>query len=218
MMKQHGSIRIFFLLALSLFTFGCWTTTAEASEITYLFSGTDVYGVYNGAEFNDAQFSMALYGDTTGVTIDSLGPFNVNLTGTMNVWGSDISLFGASFLEMLYAFVDPFWEMVGFGTDSQGDLIDITVPGSGLDTYDLTTAFGPILASTLKPGTGIFSSGGDINLNTGLLNFEDMDNVVFSAVPGHATPQVPEPATILMLSLGLVGLYGAKRKFIRKQI
>jgi len=188
---------MFLVVALSFFAIGTWSVDADAFPITYIFEGTGVSGVFNDTEFNAGSFKVAIFGDTNNATTDALGPINSNMPGTITLVAPEIGFNSGSFLDPLFVFVDPALELVGFGSDVlDSDLLDMFAPGQGLTTYDLKSFFGPI------PGSLTFAA--DMDLNIGLLSIEDAGALTFAAVP--------EPGTLLLLGIGLVGIVGCRRK------
>ncbi len=227
-MKRVTALRMILLVALSIVFLGYFTEAAEASPISYNFSSTAAFGNVNLNDFNNASFLISIAGDTTNVGPDPINPLgfaisglngNITLTGTDAGTGLPITYIG-TFLDTLNVFVgpDPFGNtIVGFGDDALGlDLLDLSFPVGtvpGLDTYDLTSGFGPITAG-IDPDTAVFAfeQFGGIPMDFGLsgpplfdtLSFDTIDNATFQAVP--------EPSTMLLLASALVGLVGFRKK------
>ncbi len=208
-MKRFTSLRMVILLTVSIITFGYFTVTVEAFPITYEFSGTGVFGSFNGTDFNDGTFSVAIAGDTANVdTTDPSNPFIENLLGIITFWASEIGTYTGNFSNPLYVFVyndfvENVFEVVGFGDglfQLQNDLLDIWAPGQGLLTYDLKSNFGPV--------TGSLYFASEMGLDIGTFSIEDAGSLAFTAVP--------EPGTIMLLGSGLLGLIGfARKKFMK---
>ena len=190
----------------------CLTLSAHGSPIEYIFSGTGVSGVLGDQEFNDAKFVINIFGDTDNADTDILGPVIADpedgtiLNGTISLFGGDLqNSYSGDLLDFLYVFVYPVDQItdlggVGFGTNYVSDPVDqfaLYASGVGLFTYDLRSPFGPV------QGTSINNSF-DTLTSFGSLAFEDVENASFQAVP--------EPASVLLLSFGLLGLLGFRRK------
>jgi hypothetical protein len=81
-----------------------------------------------------------------------------------------------TFIEPLYVFSNQTVQAVGFGNRVQFDLIDVFEMGVGIDTYDLTTSFGPIF----EPNPLFYQFVG-ARLDIGNLTFGNMSDVTFTA-------------------------------------
>lgn len=168
--------------------------TALPASITFTFTGSGS-GSLGSTPFVDDPFQVVVQADTANV---NSGSIYGGLAGTIQITG----LGSAAFTLPLYVFNNPANQAVGFGNNAQLDLIDLFVSGVGLDTYGLTTSFGPI--STPSPSFGQFV---DVATSQGNLTFTDMGETAFQAV-------VPEPAPLAsaaVLALGALGFVARRR-------
>jgi hypothetical protein len=152
-------------------------------------------GDLGGAGFTNSQFEAVIPGDTDDVrAVDPWGvpdpttPWISHLSGTIDISGVGVG----SFLNPLYVFDNQQVSAVGFGEygnwdlldpEIHWDLLDLNVKGVGLDTYGLTTPFGPITDPT--PFFGQFDG---VELNIGDLTFTSMSDATFTATTNVILP------------------------------
>lgn len=179
---------------------GFWTVPAGAFPVKYIFEGVGAFGDVGGVGFDDAYFKIQVVGDTINVNTltDPTTPIISNLKGSIVVSGGGVQTVG-NFTNPLNVFAQHTsatqpGNQIGFGETVAGDLLAIFDPFAGLNTYNLTTVFGPIRVSDLDPGTGrMYSQFGGISTsspfgvapNTGLVTLDQVEEVVFSAIPNY---------------------------------
>ena len=205
----RGTVTLSKLLAI-LLIFGLSSIAVQANPITFSFTGTGSgSGSLGITAFNDSAFEVLISADTDDVEEFEWSPDTLiiyGLGGTIDISGVGIGIF----TEPLYVFNNQQFEAVGFGDEYEEwyrDLIDLVVPGVGLNTYDLTTSFGP--AFTENPLFGQFDS---VALDIGNLTFTDMWDTTFTAT------MVPVPSDVLlgMLDLSVAGI--KLRKYAKKLV
>ena len=187
-----------------LLAFGLSTITAQANPTLFSFTGVGS-GDLDGTAFTDATFEVLIWGDTDDVEPfpglsgpDPTTPCILDLSGTIEI--SCVKVV-SSFVDPLYVFVNQDNEAVGFGNWTEFDLIDLFVVGVGLDTYDLTTSFGPI--TDTDPFFGQFVS---VELNIGYLTFNSISEATFTAAV------IPAPSAILLGSIGIGFVHWLRRR------
>jgi len=193
--KEKTSLAILLIIAvICIFA----VNPAQATPITFSFTGVGS-GNLDTTVFTDAAFEVLISADTDDVSYDIYGPDTPaieDLSGTIDISGVGIG----TFVNPLYVFDNQKNSAVGFGNLTEYDLIDLFVIGVGLDTYDLTTPFGPI--TDLDP---FFWQFVDVNLSIGVLTFTSMSYATFTAIP--------EPTTVLLVGLGGLALLRRKRGY-----
>ena len=189
-MKKQSFLARYLPITLSVFISGFFAVSAQAVPITYQFMGSQVAGDVEGVEFNDADMLISIDGDTTSVTTDAFGALISGLTGSITLTGGLESInYSGTFDDLLYVFTDSSVDLVGFGAGvpPAGDLLDLYIPGVG--SYDLTTAIGPLAASSIYNYIDVLTSFGGLVV--------DAVNIAsFQALGGVILPPPPQPAPV----------------------
>lgn len=165
------------LIAVTMLSYGPLAIPVQAIPITFTFSGTGS-GNLDATVFNAATFEVLISADTDDVNTTTFGlntPAITGLSGTIILDGVGTG----SFTEPLYVFSNRTVQAVGFGNHAQFDLIDVFEMGVGINTYDLTTSFGPIFEAS-----PVFYQFVDVGLDVGNLTFSDMCDITFTATTG----------------------------------
>lgn len=219
---------ILFTSVISLFSLG-----ALALPVTYKFEVDATFTVKNASGetviYGDAQndngelFTVTMSGDTDNVNNSLFGagtPSIGNLTALFSTSG-----FSANLSESVYVFSNHVADIVGFGNNIEKDLINIL--HEELTNYDLKSN---ISFEEFSPYVGAPSSDGiqwiDVDYQGGgVISMSEVYWVKFTANITEDTGggngggdgggdggTIPEPSTLAMLGLGMLGLIASRRK------
>lgn len=182
-----------------------FATNVKADLITYTYQGVGS-GSIGGTPFTDTTFTITAQGDTSArvtiapdfsiqntaasITIGALGTFNFITATRFFVNNTSIG-------------PNP---SVGFSITTGPDIFDFG-PQPVFATWDMTTSIGPI--SGINGYTLTPSNYGTLNTSGGVLAFLSGTGIPTS----FEATVVPEPAPLLLLGSGLIGLAGLRRKF-----
>ena len=190
-----------YLVSLSVATSIFLGSSAHAIPIVYEFNGTVFQGSLNGVNFTNKAFTVDVFGDTSGVVSGGLGLlFNPASSVTFSIAG----IGSGTLLDSYRMFLTP--SAVGFShLPDEGDRIDVL--NGAFAGYALATAFGPVTTGSNFIGQFLPDA-----TTAGPLDMFQGANVSFRSFFPRA--QVPEPASLLLLALGLIGLGFSRRKFV----
>ena len=199
------------LAAVAAATFLFFSTGANAIPITYEFSGIASGSLGSGlnvVEFTNRSFTVDLFGDTSGVVNGGGGAPPGALVNTATRTTFAIAGIGAGTLSNTYQMYRTN-NLIGFLNLSDG-LDRISIVGNANATgYRLATAFavGPI---TNSANFNIVDFQPDLTVTGSLMELFDGTSVSFRSF--FPTAQIPEPASLLLLALGLAALGFSRRK------
>lgn len=136
----------------------------EAHANIFRYSGT-ASGSLNGAPFSNQSFVIEITGNMASI-------YDVGVVTGVPAASASVRLNGGSSINItdeIAAYVNRGNNQVGFYDTTLGGLniLDLVIPGVGLDTYDMRTAFGPVSATgsgiTINfPGAGVGTASGGL--------------------------------------------------------
>jgi hypothetical protein len=168
---------------------------AYATPITYTEEATAT-GSLGASSFSDALVTITLTGDTSAVT---------GVTFFLNVGPATVTVAGigtAAFTDLTEAVDTPSPPRAGVADVTQFGAFILAVEDAAFASYDLKTAFGPVVGSPVfNPGQTFPTALGDFSLTA-------VGDVTFTAT---TEAPVPLPASILLLGTALAGFAGLNR-------
>ncbi|MCH6258451.1 PEP-CTERM sorting domain-containing protein [Puniceicoccaceae bacterium K14] len=198
---NKGHRKVYALVAVAL----SFLTHSFAEEIVYTFSGNVNGSIYDSIADTDTPFSNENFALSFTADTDDIGPF----ANGFDILSGDVDfVLGANTFDITNnssIFVNNDTSFLGFSDDDFFTDI-LFVVGSSLDTYDLSTPFGPVVLD------GLVDEFVPLSTTTGEeISFfgNEFGPMTFSA----SLTTVPEPSTVV----GVIGALGGLVYFHRRR-
>jgi hypothetical protein len=178
---------------------------ATAAPITYTFSMLGA-GTLNGVSYAATTVTLQFQSDTTSITADGSGGFEtpMGIPGTFNIAGVASGAITAP-----VALIDS-QPSGAAGIVEQTNGIFLIILANAFETYDLTTAIGPIYDMSIgnhSYGT-LATDAGALTVTSERRPTDPPSNAItFTAATG-----VPEPASLCLLGAGLAAMALLRRR------
>jgi len=194
--------RYFTILAVLALSSAVFSGTSFAVPITFTHSGMGAGSIGGNAFFSSA-FTITALGNTSNVQ-GSLGIFVLE-HDSASITIDGIGTF--DFVTATRTFFNDNVDNPGFGLSSSSDLFD--GPTSALlDGWDMLSSIGPIAGNMTLLQWDLLP----VNTTGGVLVFESG-----IAAGGFEATVIPEPGTLVLVSIGLLGQIGYSRRQQRRR-
>lgn len=156
--------------------------------------------------------------DVGGSGIDVTFSGGVILTNATNFPANDTSVYGTFFNGFNYGYTNPM--TITFSQNVSNFFMDLYNGWTSDRTFKVFDNIGNSTTVTLPPNTSsgqtlvaFAAAGNTISISDVTLGVTSWDFLIDNIHFNEPLPQVPEPATMVLVGLGLIGLAGVRRKF-----
>lgn len=182
--------------ALALLTL---SATAYAGPITYTLSGSGASGTFNGVSFTNQTFVITGSADTANLTTATGFPAMLLTSATIKIGANPLATVTVS-PYYLINIGTTFPNVLDFADVSTNVGVNAFTLAAGGTAWDLTSNFSSTIATSFS-STSTATDQGPVNFT--------FSSSTFSALTGTATP---EPGTLALSCLGLIGLFVVRRR------
>ncbi len=181
-------VKIAFVLSLALLTAG----TVSADSIMYTFTGTGS-GTVGTSIFLNQSISITVLGDTENVLNPTAGIFvNASLNTSIDI--PSVATIRVEDLTNMFSNSTPNSAGIGIGDGTLNLALFGLIPAN---SYNLISDFGPLFNANPVAAREFVN----VATSEGTLDMTSWSNVAFDA----SLSPVPEPSSVLLLSVGLLG-------------